>query len=391
VRGLAGWSAERRRGEVGRARRSVTDLVVRRRHRYGRNDRIGNALRWRQDQSGERQLWALRTDRDRSWFRRGQFGRCVRRGRFLHGWPLGGAGSVVVVMMIGRDRVCREMTVNSSPVVMAGLVRRVLVQMHERCRQGAQLQAETDEQHEAEALHVSRIVAHIPRVVKDAGFVAVSSRRMSLPFSADDFFDVFARYNLAQWPAALALWLTAGAVLLALVRSPGPRTDRLVVIVLVALWTWGGTVYHAVYFTAVNPAAWVFALLFLMQAGLLVWSGLERRQLLFGSASSAATRVGTGLALYALAYPGLGFALGHPYPAAPSFGVPCPTTIFTVGVLLTCRRLPVMVALIPLVWSLIGGSAALLLGVTADYVLLACAPILVAHLMQRDRPAGYWE
>ena len=208
---------------------------------------------------------------------------------------------------------------------------------------------------------------------------------MSLPFSADAFFDVFARYNLALWPAALALWLSAGAVLLAIVRSPGRRTDRLVAVVLVALWVWGGAVYHAVYFTAINPAARAFALLFLVQAGLLTWSGLVRGQLSLGSASTIARGTGTALALYALAYPGLSIALGHPYPAAPTFGVPCPTTIFTVGVLLTCRHPPVTVALIPLVWSLIGGSAAVLLGVTADYVLLACAPLLAAHLWQAHR------
>jgi hypothetical protein len=205
---------------------------------------------------------------------------------------------------------------------------------------------------------------------------------MFLPFSADAFFDVFARYNLALWPAAVALWLAAATVLLAIVRSPQPQTDRLVVIALVTLWVWGGAVYHAVYFTAINPAAWAFALLFLAEAGLLVWVGLVRRQLSFGSASRLARLSGAGLALYALAYPGLSIALGHAYPATPTFGVPCPTTIFSAGVLLTCRRLPLLVTLIPLVWSLIGGSAAVLLGVAADYVLLACAPVLVAHLLK---------
>ena len=70
--------------------------------------------------------------------------------------------------MIGIGRVRCEMTVYGTTVVMAGVVRRIGVQMDERRRQGAQLQAETHEHHEAEALHVCRIVAHIPRVVKDA-------------------------------------------------------------------------------------------------------------------------------------------------------------------------------------------------------------------------------
>ena len=41
VRGLAGRSAERGRGEVGRARRSLTAIVVRWRHRYGRTIKSG--------------------------------------------------------------------------------------------------------------------------------------------------------------------------------------------------------------------------------------------------------------------------------------------------------------------------------------------------------------
>ena len=91
--------------------------------------------------------------------------------RFLHGWRLGGDWPVVIGMMIGVGRVSCEVTVHGTTVVMAGVVRRIGVQMDERRRQRAQLQAETHEQHEAEALHVSRIVAHIDRVVKDAGFV----------------------------------------------------------------------------------------------------------------------------------------------------------------------------------------------------------------------------
>ena len=71
------------------------------------------------------------------------------------------------------------MTVYSTTVVMAGVVRRIGVQMDERRRQSAQLQAETDEQHEAEALHVCRIVAHIPRVVKDAGPIVADVLRAS--------------------------------------------------------------------------------------------------------------------------------------------------------------------------------------------------------------------
>jgi hypothetical protein len=69
---------------------------------------------------------------------------------------------------------------------------------------------------------------------------------------------------------------------------------------------------------------------------------------------------------------------GHTYPASPTFGVPCPTGILTAGLFLTAaKRLPIAVVVVPVLWAIIGGSAALVLGVTTDYVLLACAPLLV--------------
>ena len=55
------------------------------------------------------------------------------------------------------------------------------------------------------------------------------------------------------------------------------------------------------------------------------------------------------------------------------FGVtPCPVTIFTLGMfLLTTSPVPKGLLVIPFIWSLIGGSAAILLHVPQDWVLLA--------------------
>src|SRR5689334_2503220 len=93
---------------------------------------------------------------------------------------------------------------------------------------------------------------------------------MSLPFTADAFFGVFARYNEAVWPIVVILWLAATIGLIAIVRRPGAATSRWMAILLAVLWAWGGVVYHAAFFAAVNPAAWLFSLLFVVQAGLLV-------------------------------------------------------------------------------------------------------------------------
>lgn len=71
-----------------------------------------------------------------------------------------------------------------------------------------------------------------------------------------------------------------------------------------------------------------------------------------------------------IVYPIMGQFLGHNYPNTPTFGLPCPTTIFTIGALLLANRPPKYIAIIPLLWSAIGFSAAISLGVKEDVSLL---------------------
>jgi hypothetical protein len=75
-------------------------------------------------------------------------------------------------------------------------------------------------------------------------------------------------------------------------------------------------------------------------------------------------------------------AFGHRYPAAPTFGVPCPTVILTIGLFLTARgKIPTLLAIVPVLWGFIGGSAAVLLAVPTDYVLLAAGLVLALAAM----------
>jgi hypothetical protein len=64
------------------------------------------------------------------------------------------------------------------------------------------------------------------------------------------------------------------------------------------------------------------------------------------------------------------------------FGVaPCPTTIFTFGILmLAAGPLPLWLAAIPVIWAGIGGTAAVLLNVPEDLGLLV-AGVLGAVLL----------
>jgi hypothetical protein len=91
--------------------------------------------------------------------------------------------------------------------------------------------------------------------------------------------------------------------------------------------------------------------------------------------------------LYALViYPVLGLLAGHRYPSAPTFGLPCPTTIFTFGVLLLAReKLPRFLFAIPMVWALIGFTAAFAFGVYEDYGLLIAGLALIVLALLKNK------
>lgn len=194
---------------------------------------------------------------------------------------------------------------------------------------------------------------------------------MSMPFTTAQFLDAFGRYNEAVWPAQV-LFLVAALVVVGLALRPAAHSGRVVSSVLAFFWAWMGVVYHCGFFSRINPAAYVFAALFVLEAGLLVHAGVMRSRLSFRARGDAAGITGAILVSYALVlYPFLGYASGQDYPRMPTFGLPCPTTIFTLGVLLWATpSVPLRLLVIPAAWSLLGASAASSHGIVQDYGLL---------------------
>lgn len=211
-----------------------------------------------------------------------------------------------------------------------------------------------------------------------------------VPFSAEQFFGVFAAYNEAVWPAQILLTAAAAAVVVLAIRY-GHRSGRWVAGFLAVLWLWTGVAYHLLHFVEINPAAAAFGGLFVVQAILFsVWGA--RRTIELGWRPDAYGVVAGVILVYALVvYPLLGAASGHPYMASPTFGAPCPAVIYTFGILLLARRVPLWLLVVPAVWAVIGSSAVFAFGVVQDVGLLVSALVAVPLLIHRQRStSGTW-
>lgn len=194
---------------------------------------------------------------------------------------------------------------------------------------------------------------------------------MKIPFTNDEFLGVFEQYNRNVWPSQLVLFALAVVALVAIYRNDS-RGRQVLFAVLSLLWAWMGLVYHITYFSAINKAAYGFGLLFLIQSIVFVYVGIIRDKSSFEMRFDAYSIIGMTFVAYALVvYPVIGIWLGHTYPKSPTFGVPCPTTIFTFGVLLfSSQRISFYVLLIPFLWSIVGFSAAFHLAIYEDIGLI---------------------
>jgi hypothetical protein len=210
---------------------------------------------------------------------------------------------------------------------------------------------------------------------------------MTLPFTADQFLEVFKNYNLAIWPMQIIAYVLGIAALLLTIKR-ARYSGRMMWGVLSFYWLWMGGIYHLIYFASINPAAYGFGLLFIVQGILFAGIGVSKRDIRFRFKFNSSFVVGVAFILYAmLGYPILGHLSGHGFPHSPIYGVaPCPTTIFTYGILLWAeQKIPRYILVIPTLWSVIGFLAAIYLDIHEDIGLLVAGVIGVPLIVFRGR------
>lgn len=210
---------------------------------------------------------------------------------------------------------------------------------------------------------------------------------MSLPFTIKEFMNVFKVYNQSIWPMQIIVYLLS-LFLIFLIGKNNKISNKKVMMILSFFWLWIGVLYHIIYFTSINKMAYAFGLLFIIEGLFLLYIGLIKNEISFSYHFDAYSIVGSIFIIYSMViYPIIGYFLGHGYPFSPGFGIaPCPTTIFTFGVLLFVNKIITKhIIWIPLIWSIIGTFAAVKLGIKEDYGLFVAGIICTFMFLSKIR------
>lgn len=208
-----------------------------------------------------------------------------------------------------------------------------------------------------------------------------------MQFTKEQFIDIFVKYNTGVFPVQILLYIL-GLVAVYLSFRKSSKSDKFISGILVFFWLWIGIVYNFIFFSSINKAAFLFGALFIIQSGIFFYCGVIKNNLRFAYINNKYSITGAVLITYGLLiYPLLGMVLGHVYPAQPTFGLPCPTTIFTFGMLLwTEPKSTKYIFVIPAIWTIIGFFAALNFGIYEDIGLLVSGVLgVIMFLMKNNR------
>jgi hypothetical protein len=206
---------------------------------------------------------------------------------------------------------------------------------------------------------------------------------MKTPFTTEQFFEVFEKYNTSVFPMQLVFFLLAiGSFLF--FNSKTPKKDFYIGAFLGMIWLWMGIVYHILFFSVINNAAFLFGGVFILQGIFILYHTFTGR-LIFSFYKSPKAITGYFLLIFSLIiYPLIGYISNGSYSKVISIGLPCPTTIYTFGIfLLTEKRFAKYLLIIPSGWAVIGLGAAFNFGVYQDLLLPLAAIISNVLLLTR--------
>lgn len=206
-------------------------------------------------------------------------------------------------------------------------------------------------------------------------------------YQPEVLYAVIGHYNNAVFPAQIVALVLALAAL-AYALWPRPEGGRVVAAILAAAWLWSGSAFLGAHYAAINWAGAYYEVGFAVQAALLLGFGAVRGSLRFAFDAGAAAWTGLGFVLFVLfVHPLIELAVGRTWAQLQLVGVsPDPTNLLTLGLLLmTTRRVPWLLLVVPVLWLLISGSWSWLLGTPERMILPLCCLIATATILWANR------
>lgn len=206
----------------------------------------------------------------------------------------------------------------------------------------------------------------------------------------EEFLNVLGSYNLKIWPLQIIAFLF-GLVAVVFAFRKTKSSGKVILAILSLLWLWNGAVFCLLFWSTIYKLAYIFAALLVIQGALLIVA-LFRSDIVISFHPDWMSVIGIILIIYSMAgYQIFGYFLGHIYPNFFPFGlVPCPTTIFTIGLLMmTYEKIPGYYLIIPIIVST-GGFMVVPMGILEDIGLILAGIFGIVLILRKDKQSiGY--
>lgn len=209
---------------------------------------------------------------------------------------------------------------------------------------------------------------------------------MNIPFTKEQFLEVFERYNSAVFPVQILIFVLGLAALFLIILRAG-RKSQFIGGYLGLMWIWAGLAYHIALFSQINTAAFFFGAAYILQGLFILYESLLLKRLKFVFENSAINYTGYFFILFGLIiYPLISLIMIDDPLRLISPGLPCPTTIMTFGFFMVAgRTLRRYLLIIPSLWAVTGLFAAVNFSIYQDYAMIVAALLANVFLLRKRK------
>jgi len=198
-----------------------------------------------------------------------------------------------------------------------------------------------------------------------------------------------ADYNQMVYPWQLML-MAEMVFAMMILKVKKKVKNRMINLILSVAWLWSFIFYFLISLTEYTTVAYIYGFAFLLQSIFFMYEGFFRSDLSYDFNNIARHYTGFAMILLGLfIYPILGLGLGKDFQNTLMAGLPGPTIVITLGFLLmTVRRIPVYLLVIPVLWSLSQAMISFKIFRPEDIILYITVLVSVIWLFSQKKYEG---